>query len=255
MLFKYLYQIKNKRILSVCYFFWKKYIHIMGLFVKSKISSPFDIPIIINNRNRLTFLKQLISSLEHRGYKNIHIIDNNSNYEPLLKFYNSCSYNVFKLNENVGHLSMWKTEIYKKFINDYYVYTDSDVVPSVQCPINFLQVFHDKMKTDNSVMKIGLGLRTDNLPNYFNKKNDVIKWEKQFTEKLTADGYYDSIIDTTFALYRPFVSQGASALKMLRSQDPYTAQHMPWYNDSNNLDSEEIFYINNSHTSTHWTSN
>lgn len=252
---KFLYNIKNKRILSLCYFIWRKYIYIMGLYNKSKISSHFDIPIIINNRNRLTFLQQLITALEIRGYKNIHIIDNNSNYKPLLEFYNNCPYNIFRLDENIGSLALWQTKIYKQFFNDYYVYTDSDVVPAEDCPHNFLQVFHEKMKIDKSVMKVGLGLKIDNLPDCYSRKNEVLKWEKQFNESLTSDGYYNAIVDTTFALYRPFVSQGASSLKMLRSQHPYMAHHMPWYNDCNNLDSEEIFYVSNARTDTHWTSN
>jgi hypothetical protein len=36
-----------------------------------------EIPIVINNRNRITFLKKLIDSLKSRGYNNIFILDNN----------------------------------------------------------------------------------------------------------------------------------------------------------------------------------
>ena len=236
------------------YFFWQSYILVMNFFYKSKIKSYLDIPIIINNRNRITFLKDLINALELRGYKNIYIIDNNSNYEPLLEYYNTCNYKVFRLKENVGFLSLWKTDIYKKFIRDYYVYTDSDVVPSLDCPDDFLDVFWSKMKKEKTIMKIGLSLKIDDLPDYFNKKQEVIEWEKQYFQKETNDGYYISNVDTTFALYRPFMSKGACRLLMLRSKTPYDAYHMPWYNDSQNLNDEELFYINNAKTSTHWTS-
>lgn len=49
---------------------------------KYKPTSYKNIPIIINNFNRLTCLQRLIASLEVRGYHNIYIIDNNSTYPP-----------------------------------------------------------------------------------------------------------------------------------------------------------------------------
>ena len=76
-----------------------------------------SIPIIINNYNRLTSLKILISSLEKMGYKNLFIIDNASTYPPLLEYYNTCPYKVFRLNNNVGYLALWKTDM----IQDVYI--------------------------------------------------------------------------------------------------------------------------------------
>lgn len=53
---------------------------------KSKYAGDWNqIPIIINNFNRLHYLTQLIDSLEKRGVKNIHILDNNSTYVTLKK--------------------------------------------------------------------------------------------------------------------------------------------------------------------------
>ena len=43
---------------------------------------PFkDVPIVINNFNRLDSLKRLIAGLESRGYRNIHIIDKTTSYQ------------------------------------------------------------------------------------------------------------------------------------------------------------------------------
>ena len=58
----------------------------------SEITDYHDIPVIINNFNRLEYLKKLIESLEIRGYRNIYIIDNLSTYPPLLQYYNTCKY-------------------------------------------------------------------------------------------------------------------------------------------------------------------
>lgn len=236
------------------YWLWRTYIIFMGSIFKSKISNAYDIPIIINNRNRLTFLKKLIFSLESKGYFNIYIIDNNSNYLPLLKYYEECPYKIYRLKDNVGYLALWKTNIYKKFIKDYYIYTDSDVVPTEDCPNDFIEQFLNEMKSDCDLMKIGLSLNIDDLPHHFALKSQVIEWEKQYWISDSKDGkFYKANVDTTFALYRPFMKGGASRLKMYRSKKPYSAYHMPWYNNSNYLSEEEKFYIDNAKTSTHWT--
>ena len=243
-------------LVPIYYHFWRAYIIFMGMITKTKISSGYDIPIIINNRNRLTFLKKLIDSLEEKGYSNIYIIDNNSDYQPLLQYYEKCPYEIFRLDENIGYLALWKTNIYKKFIKDFYVYTDSDVVPTEQCPNDFLNQFLDKMKSEKDLMKIGLSLNIDDLPNHFTLKQQVIDWEKQFWLNESDDNkFYEANVDTTFALYRPFMKGGASRLKMYRSKKPFSAYHMPWYNDSKNLSEEEKFYIDHAKTSTHWTKN
>lgn len=187
------------------------------------------------------------------GYKNIYIIDNNSSYYPLIEYYKKCPYKIYRLDKNIGYLALWKTKIYKKFIKDYYVYTDSDVVPIDKCPSDFLKIFFEKMKNDKEIMKIGLGLKINDLPIYFNRKSEVIQWESQYYKNQTEDGYFIAGVDTTFALYRPFMSGGTSRLKMLRSKFPYEAHHMPWYNDSDNLSDEESYYINSASASTHWT--
>ena len=53
-----------------------------------------DIPIIINNYNRLEMLTKLIHSLESKGYHNLYIIDNQSTYPPLLEYYTRLPYPV-----------------------------------------------------------------------------------------------------------------------------------------------------------------
>ncbi len=235
------------------------YLHIIILaktrFLKPRLVNYLDIPIIINNRNRLTDLKKLIYSLEKRGYKNIYIIDNNSTYPPLLDYYQTTNYRVFKLQQNVGFLALWQTNIYKEFINNYYVYTDSDVELIDECPQNVLQVFRQKMETDNKLYKIGLSLKIDDLPNSYLKKEEVLKWEKKYYQNKVDSQFFLANVDTTFALYRPwYKSKGANIyIKMYRSNFPYQLRHLPWYVDSKNLSLEEEFYIKNASQSTHWT--
>lgn len=227
---------------------------LLEIIYPSKIKDYRDIPIIINNRNRLTFLKTLIKSLESKGYNNIFIIDNASTYTPLIEFYNNCNYKIFYLKENVGYLALWKTPIFKKFRKDYYVYTDPDVVPIEECPDNFLEFFLNTIKKHRFAKKVGFSLKIDDLPDHYDHKNDVIYWEQEFRKIVTDDNLYKANIDTTFALYRPWAKGGSNNSHItFRTPYPFEARHMPWYNNSKNLSDEEKYYIDNAKQSTFWT--
>ncbi len=88
--------------------------YLFELLRPSQITDYRKIPIIINNFNRLDSMKQLIESLEKRGYTNIFIIDNLSTYPPLLEYYNTCKYTVFRLDRNIGMNALWGSGLNQK---------------------------------------------------------------------------------------------------------------------------------------------
>jgi hypothetical protein len=231
------------------------YIYIRGVIQPSKVKTDKEIPIIINNYNRLTCMILLIKALTDRGYHNIYIIDNKSTYPPLIKYYDSCPYTVFRLNENIGFKALWKCgDIKKRFCRDYYIYTDSDVVPSDFCPDGFIDYFFSEIKKRPLTRKIGFSLRIDNLPGYYGKKEEVIAWEQQFYTRLNKDNLYRAPIDTTFALYRPYAGLSRSRyVKSYRTAYPYQAEHLPWYSNTDHLDTEELYYINHVERVTEWS--
>ena len=219
-----------------------------------EIADPKQIPIIINNYNRLSYLKQLVGSLTARGYNNIYIIDNNSSYAPLLEYYKTTPYTVFRLDRNVGYLALWQTGIFKKFSRSYYVYTDSDMCIDEGCPDNFMQHFLELHKKYKMAQKVGFGLRIDDLPDCFKNKGKVIDHESRFWSHQMEKGVYKAEIDTTFALYKPFCGGKADLYhQTFRTGFPYVIKHLPWYEDSGNLSEEEIYYINSVTQSTHWS--
>lgn len=237
-------QIRNRKIR----FFFEKLCFIT-------LKNPKKVPIIINNFNRLTTLKALIQSLESRGYYNIYIIDNKSTYPPLLAYYKTINYKVFRLKKNVGFRSLWKTNIWYRFMFKYHVYTDSDVVLVDQCPDNFMEILYTLLKKYDTVFKVGLSLKIDDLPAYYSHKQQVIEWEQQFY-KIKHDAIsFKAPVDTTLALYRPFTRKGVvnGTQLMLRTDFPYQLKHLPWYVDLNFLDEEERYYIKETTQSTHWT--
>jgi len=215
-----------------------------------------EIPIIINNFNRLDMLKKLIESLEKRGYRNIYIIDNLSTYPPLLAWYETSPYTVFRLKENIGMNALWISGIYKKFRKNFFVYTDSDVVPIEDCPADFLLFFRDTLKKHKLASKVGFSLKIDDIPDCYALKDSVIEWESHFSHDFRkGDLLFRAPIDTTFALYRPRGKRkhANNNIEMYRTDYPYIARHLPWYIDSNNPDEENRYYIEQSALNTYWT--
>lgn len=213
-----------------------------------------DIPIIINNFNRLTTLKKLIASFEKRGYYNLVIIDNKSTYKPLLDFYDGTNYKVYRLNKNIGFKALWKTRVFLRYMFGYFCYTDSDLEIIEECPDDFMQQFYEILNTYKEVHKVGFSLKIDDLPDHFNRKQEVIDWESKFYKNEKAKNLYIAPIDTTFALYRPFSKRGKrdGSQEMIRVGFPYQMRHLPWYKDSNQLSEEEKYYIKSLKRPTSW---
>lgn len=225
--------------------------HLHKLFIPKR-TEPGSIPVIINNYNRLEWLLLQLRWLEKVGLKKIYIIDNASTYTSLLEFYKKTNYTVYKLDKNIGHEALWKTILFQRFRRNYYVYTDPDIIPIEECPANILQHFMFLLNKYPSMDKVGFGLKTDDLPDSYPLKEKVINWEKQFWQNEIEKNVYETIIDTTFALYRPGTMGGAN-LKALRTGYPFLARHMSWYVNPTCFNKEEEFYNNSANVSSSWT--
>ncbi len=215
-----------------------------------------EIPIVINNYNRLTSTTLLIESLEKRGYHNIIIIDNNSTYPPLLEYYKRCPYRVIRLDRNIGSNALWNISLYREIRNDFFVYSDSDVVPVEECPDDFLLVFLSILKKHKLAQKVGFSLKIDDLPESNLMKQSIIAFEGHFFTDHRREGFLcRAPIATTFALYRPYGQRkhANNHIEMYRTDFPYMARHLPWYQDTLNPDPEERYYLENLGHSTWWT--
>lgn len=251
-------RIVPRKVLDICHIFLCRssicISNIRSVFGSVRLASPKSIPIIINNYNRLECLTKLIASLEARGYRNIYIIDNNSTYPPLLEYYKNCEYTIFRLQQNVGYMAIWQTDIYDRFKKSYYVYTDSDVLLDPQCPEDFMEHFISILEKYKFAQKVGFGIRIDDLPDYYKNKESVIAHESKFWMHPVEDSLYSASIDTTFALYRPFCGGPANDFqKTFRTGFPYVIRHLPWYVDSAHMSDEEQYYVDHLRQSTHWS--
>ncbi len=211
------------------------------------------IPVIINNRNRYTYLTQLIEWLENAGLRNIIILDNESSYPPLLNYYHNSPHKVVHLGRNVGPRALWESSELKYLLSDYYIYTDADVLPDASQGINIVEIMYEALLKNITLDKVGLALRIDDLPDYFALKKDVIEWESQFWKRAVNDAFFIAAVDTTFALYAPF-AQGGGECKAWRTNFPAVAQHLPWYENSSAPNEENEYYRNHAAPlSSHWT--
>ncbi len=237
------YDVKNK--LRRNYLFLRKYG--LRLFIlknsgarKQKSEKEIlvqDIPIFILSFNRLECLRLLLERLKQLNVKNrIIVIDNNSTYEPLLRYYETCGVEVVRLKKNYGHLALWKAENFKEIIeNQYFIYTDADVVPLPDCPPNFIDVFYQILKSKPFLTKVGFSLSLKDIPDEYPKKEEVVKWEEKFWDAkkrfvFSSDiSFFDAPIDTTFALYRPGVyPYEGKWWRSVRTSNPYAAEHLGW---------------------------
>jgi hypothetical protein len=180
--------------------------------------------------------------LEQAGYEDIFLVDNDSTYTPLLEYYEQTPHTIIRLGLNVGHHGPWTDhEILNTLRQNYFVVTDPDVIPVAECPPDAVQYFFNILMRHPDRNKIGFSLKTDDLPDHYKFKREVIKWESQFQNGKTIEAnVFAAPIDTTFALYRPLGSPHID--NAARTQFPYQARHMTWYVDSNNPTEEDRYY-------------
>ena len=151
-----------------------------------------DIPVYINNRDRVSCTSALVEWLLNAGHTNITIFDNDSTYPPLLAWYKmlpAVGVNVIFFGENLGAYALWEQPD-KSLLKPPFILTDSDIVPDEGCPsdlVDFLlRTWEEKSKDLTSwwncrgpIQKIGPMLKTTDIPNHFALKGRVLNWKKK----------------------------------------------------------------------------
>jgi hypothetical protein len=211
------------------------------------------IPIILNNRNLLTYPKKMLESLtDFDDVGDIIIVDNDSSYEPLLEWYETKPCEIIKTSNN-GHLSPWIIELPNKLSSDFYVVTDSDLDLSIT-PKDSLLFLKNKMLEYSEYCKIGLSLSNWEVPQSSPYHNFLKNWAKtNWDVNCVRDGLLlNQKIDTTFAMYHKNKNyRGHNCATYL----PYSVKHIPWeftqeiIDDMKNKNYEYYYYLINSNSS------
>lgn len=201
------------------------------------------IPIFINSRDRMGCLEKLIQWLWKHEYHNIYVLDNDSTYPALLNYYQALEQKgifVIYLRRNFGHKALWDSGILEKLnIETPYIYTDSDILLSAECPDDVIERCLMLLRRNPLLKKVGLGLQYD----------DITFYNKEFIQNIEGDMYHNLIdkdtyfsgVDTTFAVYRNY--RHYHIYESARLAGPYMAYHLPWYYDYDNLPEDEAYYL------------
>jgi len=199
------------------------------------------LPVIINVRDRLAPLLELLGWLERAGARRVILVDNASSYPPLVEYLAGTPHRVVPARRNLGQRAPWLTGVVQSVaLSGPYVVSDPDVVPDPGCPADVFDRFADLLARHREVSRVGFGLRIDDLPECYRQRDRVIAWESQFWEDEVEPGVFAADVDTTFAMYR--AGRGDRYAPALRTGPPYVARHLPWYEDSLDPTEEERFY-------------
>jgi hypothetical protein len=206
------------------------------------------IPIIVNNRNLLTWPSKMVEDCKKfDDVGEIIIVDNGSTYEPLLEWYKTNPCEII-YTENYGQSCPWIINLPEKIGSEYYVVTDPDLDLS-QTPKDSLNFIKEKLLKYVEYSKIGLSLYNWEVPenslyHHFLKTWSIVNWDSNSV----VDGLLTTQqIDTTFGMYN--INKGPNSGKNCTTHTPYSARHIPWeitnddIRDMENKNNEYFYYL------------
>jgi hypothetical protein len=191
------------------------------------VARVVDVPVFITCRDRVTDLRHMVQWFERAACQHIFLIDNQSTYPPLIEYLEQSPHEVIWLGQNHGPRALWNVNLTP---TSRYVLTDPDL-DLRGLPLDAIDHLADIMDKYQRP-KVGLGLRLDDVP----ETMPSLEWERRLLvpDKSKNDwwageiahGVYDSLIDTTFALYE---AGSGFQYEAIRTGFPYLARHTPWY--------------------------
>lgn len=203
-----------------------------------------ETPVFINCRDRLEPLQQLIGWLEDMGMQRIHLVDNDSTFEPLLEFLERSEHDVIRLDSNLGPLALFDDDRFTETLaSQKFIYTDCDILP-MGVPSDALDLFDSLLERYPVVDKVGFGLRIDDLPDDYPLAELVREWEGRFWLDEIEPNVFFAPVATTFALYRPGRNYLEIDKPALRTGGAYVARHHTWYTAEADLGDDERHYRN-----------
>jgi hypothetical protein len=203
------------------------------------------IPAFIINRNLLEWPKRMVEWMQRHPDLHPIIIDNNSDYPPLVEWYESRPCDIISLPVNAGHTALYNTGLIDNLASDYYILTDPDFYLET-LPDDVIDKLKEGLEKHPDVHKAGLAIKIDDIPDGFPVKHLVQnEWENKFWDNPLGDDFYKAPIDTTFALYDMSRSRGHT-FDAIRLGGPYTVRHLPFYITPETMDDELLYYFDHS---------
>lgn len=207
-------------------------------------------------RDRVTYGRPCVAALQAAGLDVI-IADHGTTWPEAVDWLHDLQgQGVTVVRSGGGHpRDLWNRDLFRALCgNDRYVVTDPDVIPSDDCPTDWLQHLEAILDEHPGCRKAGLGLRLDRIPDHYPRRSQVLEWEQQFWAHPVADDLYDAQIDTTLALHAPLAAGEGHSFTALRTGAPYLADHLAWYEDHDNLPGDLKHYHEHAEAGiTFWT--
>lgn len=215
-----------------------------------KFTNSYEIPVVVICWNNYFFVKNFVNQLKR--YKNpIILLDNNSNYQPLLDYYKDIKKELGErieirlLEENYGHLVYMTL---KDTLPDIYILSDPDLELNQNMPENFAEILLN-ISNSHKIYKVGAALSLDDADDFipcanYNHGKNIRDWESKFwTNRISNDEYelYSADTDTTFCLVNNNYYSG-NEYDSIRISGNFKVRHLPWYNDyiKKNISQDEI---------------
>tara|TARA_X000000950_G_C13735130_1_gene586009 strand:- start:114 stop:929 length:816 start_codon:yes stop_codon:yes gene_type:complete len=229
--------------------------------------TKYHIPIFIITHNRYEILKQCVESYEKSINHPIRIIFFNtaSNYQPTIDYMNE-KVNTGSLiyNCNINNHKLVTLAIKDYLENNpqckYYILTDPDI--ELDNVNDDILDFYIHLLNEKKVKSVGPMLRIDDIPDYYPRKQNAIDlhtiqfWNKPKNTTMYKAKLYEYIecnTDTTFQLSaRDNIPADYPNNNSIRCFAPYSAKHLDWYLDPNNLPPCQKYYSDECSDVSHW---
>ena len=212
-------------------------------------------PVFIINHNRLDLPRRMADFIADAPDVEPIIVDNNSDYQPLLDYYETTLHEIIRLKFNYGSVGVWHPDnigiLDERGLNGGFIVTDPDLRID-HIPGDWLHVLQTGLDRHDFACKSGFSLRIDDLPDT-DIGRQARELETSYWLNKLDDRYYNAYIDTTFCLCRTRLHD----FPAVRAAPPYDAIHVPWYYESlAAVPPDELYYMQSEKArgSTYWTS-
>jgi hypothetical protein len=217
-----------------------------------------NMSIVIIGYNQYTYISKMVAQLE-KYTNDIIIIDNFSDYKPLLKYYETeYKYTLLKMDKNYGH-KVYEMSFIINLLGYIYIITDPDLEFNKNLPNNCIAEMIEVSKTYKAGrVGFAIEIESDDIRDGLSYAGmDIKTWERRFWKSPLEHPYlklYSAAIDTTFCLLNMYNNiYGLS----IRVGGDFICKHLPWYNNYwlELLDDEYSHYLVNNKSSNFWVKN
>lgn len=187
------------------------------------------VTVVINNRDLLTWPREMVSRIErYNNLAGIIIVDNQSSYPPLLAWYRHVPHRVIRLERNVGHAAPFCSQVLDEVRTEYFVVTDPDL-GLLGTPDDTLSRLCHYLHDHPDLGKVGLSLEWRTVPPESRYHTHCRSYERDMWRRPRVGWtrLRRAEVDTTFAIYDKRIASHYF-IGGARTAPPYTARHYPW---------------------------